>query len=67
MCVSAWPSNGIRYYGGPAGTVFHIDGVCEYADDQRERLTNSERARVLERVIKNAKELRDIELEIQRD
>ena len=54
------------YWGGPAGRVFHIDGVWEYGDARRERLTSTERAIVLDRVIQHAKEHHGITLEIER-
>ena len=54
------------YWGGPAGSVSHIDGVWEYDDGRRELLTSDERARALQRVIEQAKKRENITLEIGR-
>ena len=54
------------YWGGPAGSVSHIDGVWEYSDGRRESLTSEERTTVLHRVIEHAKKYHDITVEIER-
>ena len=53
------------YWGGPAGSVAHEDGVWEYTDGRREALTPDERALVLRRVIEHARVREDIALRIE--
>jgi hypothetical protein len=43
------------YWGGPAGSVAHADGMWEYADGRREPLGADDRALALRRVIDHAR------------
>ena len=43
------------YWGGPAGSVAHAEGMWEYADGRREPLGADERALALRRVIDHAR------------
>ena len=43
------------YWGGPAGSVAHADGMWEYADGRREPLGADERVLALRRVIDHAR------------
>ena len=52
------------YWGGPKGSVSHIDGVWESSGGARERLTAEERASVLQCVIDHARKRDNIKLEI---
>lgn len=54
------------YWGGPNGSVSHIDGFWAYSDGRREPLTSEARAMVLQRVIEHARKVHDIQLEIER-
>jgi hypothetical protein len=53
------------YWGGPKGSVSHIDAMRDYADGRREELTADERALVLQRVIDEARKRENIRLEVE--
>jgi hypothetical protein len=55
------------YWGGPKGSVSHVDGVWEYTDGRRERLSPEERTSVLQRVVDQARKRENIRLEIEGD
>jgi len=53
------------YWGGPNGTVSHIDGMWDYEDGRRESLTPDERRTVLDRVIDAAWKGEEITLKVE--